>query len=193
MIIDIWGGELVRDNFNIKINESKGLNRGVVIKYGKNIIGINQIVDSDNVVTKIYPVGEDNLMLPEKYLTSTFWMLPTYPDFYLTKKIEFPEISTESILRSTAEAYLLANIYPNVNYKIDFMKLSKTSDYKDYKVLEKVEVGDTVKVIHTLLNIDIDVKVIGIEKDILSDKNTKVELGQPLSTFANFLPKICVG
>ena len=46
-------------------------------------------------------------------------------------------------------------------------------------MLEHVEVGDIVTVKHSILGIDIKVKVISLEKDILSAKNTKVELGQP--------------
>jgi len=79
---------------------------------------------------------------------------------------------------------------PDVNYKIDFILLGQTQEYKEYRALEQVEVGDTVTVKHSILGIDIKVKVIGLEKDILSAKNTRVELGQPLSTLDRYMAEI---
>ena len=38
------------------------------IRYGKNIIGISEKLNCDNVATRIYPVGMDGITLPEKYL-----------------------------------------------------------------------------------------------------------------------------
>jgi phage minor structural protein len=188
-IIDLWVGELVRDNFNIEINESKGLNRGVKISYGKNIIGINETINSDNILSRIYPIGYDGLTLSEKYITNPLAEV-LYKGVPLAKKIEISDLKTEIELRSAAKSYLLSNIKPDVNYKVDFIKLAKTSEYNDYKTLEQVEVGDTVNVNHEILGIDIDVKVIGLERDILNDKNTKVELGQKLKSVFKFWDSI---
>jgi len=189
-IVDMWDGEVVRDNFNIEINASKDTNRGVTIKYGKNIIGINEIINCDNVVTKIYPIGANDLTLPDKYILSDGWDTNKYPEFAIAKKVEFKDAQNVDQLEAMANDYLSKNSIPYINYKIDFLKLSHTSEYKDYKVLEQIEVGDIVEVIHSDLYIDIKVKVISIVKDILSDKNTKVELGQPIDTLGQFLTKI---
>jgi len=185
-VVDLWGGEITRNNFNIEVNESKGMYRGVNIKYGKNIIGINETINSDNILTTIYPIGYNGLTLTEKYITNTIAEI-TYKDILLAKKIEFTSAKTETELRNAAKNYLLANIRPDVNYKIDFIKLAQTFEYKDYQILEQVEVGDIVNVNHKILEVDIDVKVIGVERDILNDKNTKVELGQRLKSVFKFL------
>jgi len=190
MLVNEWQGELVRDNFNIKINTAKGSDKGVHIRYGKNIVGISEKISCDNVVTWIYPVGTNGIALPEKYLLNPLWESSDYPNFAVIKKVEFKDATSEGILRIEAQKYLDANAVPDVNYKVDFIKLEHTEEYKDYKALEQVEVGDVVTVKHTILGIDIKVKVIGIEKDILSAKNTKVELGQPLNTLDQYIAEV---
>lgn len=190
LIVNEWQGELSRDNFNVKINSSKGQDKGVYIKYGKNIIGITEKINSDNVATWIYPVGTNGITLPEKYILNPVWENSEYPNFALRKKVEFKSADSEGILRIEAQKYLEANSMPEVNYKVDFILLGKTTEYKNYKVLEQVEVGDIVTVKHGILGIDIKVKVIGIERDILNGKNTKVELGQPLSTLDQYIAEI---
>lgn len=190
LLVNEWQGELVRDNFRIEINKSKGSDKGVHIRYGKNIIGISEKLNCDNVVTWIYPVGKDGITLPEKYLLNPAWEGSDYPSFAVVKKVEFKDVTSEGMLRIEAQKYLDANSVPDVNYKVDFILLAQTEEYKNYKALEQVEVGDIVTVKHTVLGIDIKVKVIGVEKDILSAKNTKVELGQPLSTLDQYIAEV---
>lgn len=190
MLTERWRGELVRDNYKIAIKKSRGKNKGVSIRYGKNIIGISEKINTENVLTWIYPVGAHGLTLPEKYLLNPLWDSDEYPDFALIRKIEFKDATSEGLLRLEAEKYLEAHSEFDVNYKIDFLQLEKTDRYKDYKPLLDVEVGDTVIVKHEILGISIEVKVIAIEKDLLRAQNSKVELGQPLSTLDAYLSEV---
>ncbi len=190
LLVNEWQGELVRDNYTIGIMKSKGTDRGVHIRYGKNIIGISEKLNCDDVATWIYPVGMDGITLPEKYLLNPLWEGSDYPDFALVKMVELKEVNSEGLLRIEAQKYLDAHALPDVNYKVDFILLGQTEEYKNYKALEQVEVGDIVTVSHSIFGIDIKVKVSGVEKDLLSAKNTKVELGQPLSTIDRYFAEI---
>ena len=49
---------LVRDNYDLYLLHDPGLNRGVVVRYGKNMTGIDYEESDDEVVTSIIPVGE---------------------------------------------------------------------------------------------------------------------------------------
>jgi len=66
---------------------------------------------------------------------------------------------------------------PHPNYTIDFVELSKTEEYKNYKVLQGVELGDTVIVRHVKLGIDLQLEVIKTTKNILTGNLDVVELG----------------
>jgi len=173
-VISRYGGELLRDNFSVRLNQARGMDRGVLISYGKNVIGIDETLDIGSVVTRILPIGKNGLLLPEKYLDSPFIGNFPHP---IVKFIEFKDIETEDALRSSGQTYLSQNDKPLVNYKVDFIELTKTIEYKNYSILETVYMGDTVTVRHSKLGIDIECKVIRIKNNELTNRIEEVELG----------------
>ncbi|NFP92420.1 phage tail spike protein [Clostridium sporogenes] len=205
-ILETWGGEIVRDNFNIGIWDARGNDRGVLIQGGKNLVGIEEDLDTDNVITRIMPTGLDEndtvIMLPEKYIDSpNINMYPHpkvrhmhYGDIKVNKETGITKDDVIRLLRLKAkELYEIEKIdIPQINYKVDFIELSKTEEYKDYIALEKVEVGDTVTVRYNKLNLDIKAKVIKTTKTLRGFKwlNEKVELGNFKKDVTNSLNKI---
>ncbi|RXM55460.1 endopeptidase [Clostridium tetani] len=200
--ISRWGGELKRDNFNIIINNSIGRDNGVTIRYGKNLIGIEEDLDMSEVITRIMPTGLDSkdnsVILPEKYIDSP--SITKYPTAKI-RHLHFGDIKVNSeenitledvykLLRERVkELYQIQQIdIPKVNYVIDFIELSKTEEYKNYKVLETVNLGDIVTVKHKKLDIDIKQKVIKYRWDSILNKYLEIELGnfkENLSTDLN--------
>jgi hypothetical protein len=169
-----YGGELVRDNFSIRLLQARGMDRGVLISYGKNVIGIDETLDMGSVVTRLMPIGKNGLHLPEKYLDSS--LINSYPH-PIVKSIEFSDCETVDDLRSVGQTYLSQNDKPLVNYKVDFIELTKTMEYASYAILETVYMGDTVTVRHSKLGIDLKCKVIRIKKNELTNRIEVVELG----------------
>lgn len=190
LIVNRWQGELYRDNFHIEIKASEANDYGVNIEYGKNIQGINEKINTDKSLTAIYPIGAQGITLPEKYIINPLWSAAEYPDFKLVKKIEFPDAQDEPSLREEAQKYLDENANLNVNYQVDLIQLEHSSEYENFKSLLQVKLGDTVTVKHKLMGIDFKIKVIAVEKDILSSQNSKVELGIPLYTLDQYIEEI---
>lgn len=183
-IIDRWGqGELIRDNYDIKILKQRGKDNGVLIKYGKNINGLKITIDTTNVVTKLYPKGANGIKLTEKYISVLNWDSDLYPPFPIIKKVELKEAADEVTLRKMATELAETIGLSSINIQVDFIELSKSSEYSKFKDLEKVNIGDIVTVRHREFNIDVKVKVIKVKRDLLTGINTKVELGQPLGNF----------
>jgi len=185
-IINTWGGEIVRDNFTIKLLQSRGLDRGVLVAYGKNIKEIDETLDIDSICTRLMPKGRDGLLLPEKYIDSSYINNYSHPKIKIQEfdiGIDEEKGITESIaieqLREAAINYMKNNKIdiPEFNYKIDFIELSKTEEYKNYAVLERVYLGDTVTIKHSKLNINLKAKVIKIVKSIITNRIEKIELG----------------
>ncbi len=183
-VIARYGGELVRDNFTIRLLQERGLDRGVLVSYGKNVIGINETLDMNGVVTRLMPIGREGLLLAEKYLDSP--LIGNYP-YPIVKAVEFLDIETEQELRIAGQNYLSLHEKPEVNYVIDFIELTKTVEYKDYAILETVYLGDTVTVRHAKLNIDLTCKVIRIKRNELTNRIEKVELGSFKPSFTDIL------
>ena len=183
-MIERWQqGELLRDNFNVKIMRQIGNDNGVLIKYGKNIQGVKITLDTANVVTKLYPKGANGIKLTEKYVNVPNWDSELYPPFPIVRKVEFKDAKDEVTLRSLATELAKTIGISSINIQVDFVELSRVNEYKNYRNLETVKVGDIVTVKHSEFNIDVKVKVIKIKRDILTGLNTKVELGQALDNF----------
>ncbi len=73
-LVEKYGGELVRDWFDVFLVNRVGVDTDVLIREGKNLLGISYDVDQTDVVTRIMPTGEDKngemLYLPELYIDS---------------------------------------------------------------------------------------------------------------------------
>ncbi|BDR75278.1 hypothetical protein K154306013_09380 [Clostridium tetani] len=185
-----WGGELKRDNFSISILNSIGKDNGVTIAYGKNLLGLEEDLDMSGVITRIMPTGLDDkdnsVILPEKYIDSP--LINKYPKAKI-KHLHFGEIKVnpeENITLEDVQRMLREKVQelyqqqidiPNVNYTVDFVELSKTEEYKNYKVLETVHLGDVILVKHKKLGIDIKQKVIKYRWDSILGKYLEIELG----------------
>ena len=157
-MINIFGGDLERDNFTIKQLAQRGLSDAETLIIGKNINEIKITIDTSSVVTRILPLGFDGLMLPEIYVDSTLI------NSYLTPriaKVEFsnikydPASNEEGVYTDIEDAYTaLRNACnalfnngldkPVVNVKIDWVELSKTNEYRNYASLETLHLGDYV-------------------------------------------------
>lgn len=180
-LIEVYGGELQRDNFDVEIKNSTGKSNGVLIKYGKNIKGMRVIEDTSELATRIYAIGANSLLLPERYIEvegERAKLLP-YP---ITKRVDFKECKNVESLRTRAEEYAEKAATPKVFITIDFMELSKTEEYKNYSHLTEVAVGDFVKVRNEKIAVTTNLRVIKKKTDLINSINTKIELGDPLNT-----------
>jgi phage minor structural protein len=178
-IIERWNlGELYRDNYDIKILTTIGKDNGVTVRYGKNIQGINIITDTTELVTKLFPVGNNGLKLSEKYISIVNWGGEEYPPFPIVRKVQFGA-DDEPTLRILAQEAAETIGLERTTIEVDFLELSKTKEYENYAHLEAVNIGDIVALQHSKWDINVKVPVVKIVIDRLTGLNTKVTLGQP--------------
>lgn len=180
-LIGVYGGELYRNNYSVHIIEKVGNNRDILIKYGKNINGMKVIEDTSEITNRIYPVGASGLLLPERYIEveGSEGDILTFP---ITKKVEFKECTDIESLRAKAIEYVKTSAQTKLFITIDFLELSKTEEYKNYKELTIVGVGDIVTVEHEKLETSTSLRVIKKKIDLINPIGTKIELGNPLNT-----------
>lgn len=198
--INRWGGEILFDNFNVIINDRAGGDYGVELRYGKNIPqdGLTEIVDTREVVTRIYPKAYNGHKLSGGgYVDSS--LVNSYPTIR-TATMTFEEVKLaedaseddaengviicadqtaldKALTDKCKEQFELGLDKPKVSISADMVLFSDTEDYKDYKVLETVSLGDTIHCRHNRLGIVTDARVIELTYDSLSRKVTDVVLG----------------
>ena len=195
MILERWGGHLVRDNWWIEIRQNIGEDRGVTLAYGKNIEKIQSDENWNEVVTKLLPVGKDGLLLPETWLevTEELYDIPFSKVISFSQdeideedfKDENDELDEESYnlaltkdLRTKGLKHLEESKFPKVNYTLNAY-LKNVSD-----------VGDVIHVHHPKCKINLITNVIALDFDVISGRITKVEFGNFRKELKNLLETV---
>lgn len=196
-ILDVYGGEYEFDNYDVHLWANRGSDKGVTIRYGKNLIDLKQEENIQNVVTGVVPffANEDTLVtLPEKVVESDYVDLYPYPrTVILDLSSEWTdEVPTVEQLRQRAQKYIDDNDIgiPKVSIDVSFIALWQTEEYKDIAPLERIKLCDTVTVIFEKLGIEAKAKVIATEYDVLRERYTKIEVGDAKSTLATTIVNI---
>lgn len=169
-----WNGVFDADNWNISFLQSVGHDNGETIAYGKDMQSMEIYEDWSNVTTRLYPVGTNELMLPEKYIDSDvqyekpytrtvdFQTEITQEDFEDLTEEEKEEAMIEE-LRANAQEYLEENKYPKMSY-------TTTSNINN-----DMEIGDTIQVLHPLVTIKTE--VLEYQYDIISKRIKSLTFG----------------
>lgn len=187
-----WGGEMLFDNFDIYINNRIGGDYGVRVNYSRNMEDVNLIIDRDNIVTRAYPRAFDGIMLPEKYIDSP--LINKYPivcEDYIDMsdlKLKDPNTSNDEGFDTEEELYQamrerMKKLYeggidkPRVSGNVKVAMLENSIEYKDFKGLVNIGIGDTVTVNHKDIDIDMKTRAITIEWNLVTKKYENVEFG----------------
>ncbi|MCX0380120.1 phage tail protein [Clostridium perfringens] len=203
-IINLYKGELLRDKFKIVFNDCIGKDNNVIIEYRKNLLGFEKDEDISQVVTRLIPTGltakDSIIMLDEVYVDSSLinnYINPVVKEIHYSdlkedaeKGITIEKVKEQLKVRAL-ELFSKEHIdLPRVNYKINFLDLGLTEEYKDFKALEKVKLADVVTVRHKDLKIDVKRKVIKYKWDSLTKSYIEIELGDLESTLSNDISNI---
>lgn len=182
-VLDVYGGEYEFDRFAIRLHKRLGENRGVAIRYGKNLTTLEQDKNCANVYTGVYPywANADGALvtLPERilYAEGNYDHVRIMP---LDLSEAFENAPTVEQLRSRAVSYMKANNIgvPDISWTISFVDLSKTAEYKDKAILEEIHWGDTVTVILPKMGIHVSARAVKTRHNVLLDHYESVTLGK---------------
>ena len=204
--INRWGGEILYDNYKVIINERVGGDYGTELRYGKNIPsdGIKETIDMSGVVTRIYPKAFNGHVLSGSgYVDSP--NIDAYP-VAMCSELQFEDVKMRedaqeddekngvivcdtqaeldnALIQKCRDQFAAGIDKPKVSISADMILLQDTDQYKDYKVLESVSLGDTIHCKHSKLGIMTDIRVIALEYDCIQKRVTSVELGDFKSNY----------
>lgn len=191
-LLDVYGGEYDFDNFGITLENRIGTDRGVTIRYGKNLKNLKQDENCSAVYTAIYPYYYDTEGVLVTLTEKTVDVGVTAPiervlSVDLTEKFTAGP-PTEDELRVVAEQYIAANDIgvPEVSLDVEFVPLWQTEEYKeDIGLLESVQLGDTVTVQFPELGVDATARAVSFVYDCLKERYEKITLGKVKSSLAS--------
>jgi phage minor structural protein len=198
--INRWGGERMYDNFTVIINDRLGGDYGACAEFGQNMTGIEADISIDDVVTRIIPVSYNGHTLEgeEPWIDSP--LIGSYANpraavikFEDVKLLEdcqegeegfsTLELLREELKRRCTKEYENGLDKPKVNYKVDLVEVANTEDYKDYKKLTTIGIGDDVLTKDRKLKINVTARCIRLVYDCIEEENAEVELGNFIENY----------
>lgn len=198
-ILDTFGGgEYEFDKYAVKLHSARGSDKGVVLRYGKNITDIRQEENIANTYTGVYPYWKGNdenntetiVELPEKVLHCAYAdSFPYNRTLPLDLSSEWESKPTIVQLRAKASSYMTTNKIwePSVSIDVSFVALWQTGEYSSFANLERVNLCDIVTVYFSKLGISAQAKVVKTNYNVLKNRYDSIELGDLRSTFASQL------
>lgn len=174
-----WGGEVLRHQYNLTINDKIGQdNGGVIIREGKNLLGFKANTNIDSLATVLIGKGFDGIT--GDYIKSP--IKNKYPRAFI-KVIEYSDIKVRNESDSNDEGFAtLEEAQREINkrikeefsekhvdevkaqYDIDFIQLEQTEEFKEYASLQILDVGDIARVYVDSLDLKLTTRV--VEKHI---------------------------
>lgn len=187
-ILNIYGGEYKYDKYTVRLYNQRGTNRGVTIRYGKNLTDLKQNENCSNVYTGVYAYYSDG----ETFVETSPKITPASDTYNYTHVLpldltaEFDEAPTAAALKTAAQEYVSEhNIgVPDVSLSVSFVQLEQTQEYKDLALLEHVELCDTVTVIFEKLGVNATAQVTSTTYNVLVDAYDSVTIGNVRTNIA---------
>jgi len=182
-LLDVYGGEWQYDNFTARLLKDRGADRGVTIRYGKNLTQLSQEISIENLATSILPYYKDT-----DGNVTTGAAVPT--GLILTSAREIVKDFSESVnpdsatpiatqLATLAARYISNN---NLTVAINSIKL----DFQQLEGLtERVDLCDTVNIYFDALGLTASAKCIKTVWDVLQERYKSCSFGNPRVNIAD--------
>lgn len=209
-MLDIFGGELYFDNFNVQLNSRRGIDRDIVLKYGSAISTVEQEADNQTVYSHLLPYASFFTIEYEtgKYIGETLVYAdiislnnPVQLTYQKCLAYDFSEDVSDynqplvkyatvggfenwdecvEKLATVAQRYISSN-----NDALTFTSNNIKIDVEPaLKILQNCNLCDTVKIDYKPLNIQVRAKIVKTQYDCINERYTSLELGQIKNDFS---------
>lgn len=180
-LLDVYkAGEWKYDNFTCKLTH-RGVDRGVEVKYAKNLLSLNQEIDSSNMITGVIAYWKDSTNNAQVVspLVSTGVKLDVPNIYVLDCSDKYESKPDAQALQNDATQYIgshLVNIAKQ-NLTFDFLQISTLND--------RVDLCDWITVKYDDFGIDVKAQCISATWDVLKDRYDSIEIGEPKTNITN--------
>lgn len=188
-ILDQWGGEYKWDNFDVYLNTNRGMDKNVVIEYGKNLTELVADHDLSAVYSELLPyatytddTGSHTVTGDPISITSVITRTKTLiKDF----TYEFEGPMTKAQVNTKAASWLSDNPlgYETPSLTVSFINLPAPVNYP--AAAATIDLCDTVTIRYTALGVDVKAKVVSCEYDTLLERYTRLTIGKPRASMAD--------
>ena len=184
-LLDVYGtAEWYYDNYDCVLKLNRGQDRGVELRYGKNLTDLSQEIDMSNLCTGVIPyyIDDETNTKVVGAKVSTGLVLDVDRD----QAVDFssdvdPESSTPiaTQLATLASNYIANNIFTRVfsSITLDFVQMGELKD--------RVDLCDTVHIFFEPLGISVALKCIATVWDVLQERYIQTTFGDSRNSIAD--------
>lgn len=195
-ILQNFGGDYEWDNFDVHLWVRRGVDTYITLRYGVDIIDIKQEDNIQKTYCGIVPYWygvdgdkESLVVLPEEVMwASTAANFPYSRALCVDMTPYLSEKPTVAQLRAAGQDYIDRNEigYPAVSISVNFIDLSQTEEYKDIP-LKTLEIGDSVTVEFSELNIKKQARISRVVYDVLKERTISLFIGENYHSLASII------
>lgn len=184
-LLDVYGtAEWYYDNYSCSLKLNRGQDRGVQIRYGKNLTELSQEIDMSNLCTGVIPyyIDDETNTKVVGAKVSTGLVLDVDRD----QAVDFssdvdPESATPiaTQLATLASNYITNNIFTRVfsSITLDFVQMGELKD--------RVDLCDTVHIFFEPLGISVALKCVATVWDVLQERYIQTTFGDSRNSIAD--------
>ncbi len=173
-LLDVYGtGEWYYNGTTCQLLLHRGSNRGVVIRYGKNLTELTAESDCTNMASSVLPYYMDTDGNVTTGTAVSTGMTAFTREIAVDFSSDFQETPTAAQLTERCQAYVNANNFtaPKGNITLDFAQIGKLKD--------RVDLCDTVAIEYEALGVTASVQCIRTLWDVLDEHYIETEFGDP--------------
>lgn len=189
-ILDVYGGEYEWDEWTVHLQPRRGLDNGIRITYGKNLIDIEQDENIANMKTGIVPYWINSENGEVIYSSPQIIQAPGEFNFSSVVPVDFGDKfesqPTPEQLADAGQQYVTNNKIgvPTVSIDLSFAQLEQYSLYESTEALERVRMGDTVHVFFDQLGISVTSRIVETNYDPILNRYNSVSVGSVRANIA---------
>lgn len=198
-ILDLFGGEFAFVDKDVVLYGSRGSDKGVSVRYGKNLVDYNDETDYSESYTAVLPywIGTDSETDAEIYVApsspvSSGQSLPHGRTVVVPLNMtdQFENQPTAAQLTTAASTYLTNNSpwLAKRTIEVDFVQLWQTEEFAEYAPLMQCGLCDTVHVTFPRYGmVSVPFKVVKVVWNVLLDRYDSMTLGTLSTSFADVI------
>lgn len=180
-LLDAYGGEYYYDNFNIQLLKHRGIDNGVRVFYGKNMVTFeaDDNFEWDDSATGVLPYWyseDDGLVVGDVQYSANVGNYAYHRTIVKDFTDDYENKPTKSQLEADALSWITNKGYPFTNLSVSFDDLLTDNRGKN------ISLGDTVHIINTTYGVNYESRIITMEYDVLLERYTNVEVGDKKMT-----------
>lgn len=201
--LQIWGGELKRENRRVAMFNRRGRDNVATFRLGKNIAGLKYTVDVSNLTTEIVPtvtVNSTDVSRTIEGATVQSSRMGNYPLVYskmvdVSQDVKVDEGDTDDQIKAKINAFAAdwfvksANTgkdLPEVTVEVEVESLQDSADYADkFAKLETIGLTDTVTVYVPEFGVNVTAIVNELHYDPVAERVTKLSIGTAKASWAD--------